>query len=183
MNSSEAFDIIIVGSGAAGTAAAVSACETLEALDKKTNVAIVERGNEINWGGNSRWTGANFQMTEKDRVNSTLYQDLIEDSQGMFDKESASMIVTEAANAVEWVCKKGVVFEKLKLPTSRPRMAPVGGGYAIISALRREAERLGTKILLETTAQKLSQNGEGKIDGIWLRDKQGESKRLYSVQR
>ncbi|MDA4129316.1 MAG: FAD-binding protein [Thaumarchaeota archaeon] len=180
MNSQESFDVIVIGSGAAGTSAAVSACETAKDLGKTLKVGIVERGDESAWGGNSRWTTANFQMTKVDQVNPTLYEDLLEDSQGRMDKEYASIIVKEAAAAVGWVCGKGVVFEKLDLPTSRPRMAPVGGGYAVIAALRSEAEKLGVSVLLESTAFKFSQNDDGKIDGIWVRHRDGKTERLAS---
>jgi tricarballylate dehydrogenase len=175
------FDIVITGAGAAGTAAAVSAAEAGRSTGRAIKIALIERGNQNDWGGNSRWTTANLQMTNTDQVNSTLYADLISDSQGMFPKEHASVIVSKAAEVIDWVGKKGVTFEKLKLRTSQPRMAPVGGGFAIISALRKSAQELGVEEVFETISYKLSQDGSGAINGIYVRDKVGRS-RLISCR-
>lgn len=61
-------DVVVVGMGAAGAAAAVSAAETARARGTPFDIVIVEKAPEEQWGGNSRWTDANMRLQEPEHL-------------------------------------------------------------------------------------------------------------------
>ncbi len=179
------YDIIIVGAGAAGTSAAVSAADTAKKLGEPVRISIFEKSNEKDWGGNSRWTTAFFRMTDQDHLDPNLVQDLLGDSKGKFDRNYALTLEQNALEAIKWVRSNGVVFEeraeRFVLPFgNKVNIHASGGGLAIITNLRREAEASGVSILLEKTAYRLSLDDCGKVDGIWIRDREGNGRRVSS---
>jgi tricarballylate dehydrogenase len=177
------YDVLIIGAGAAGTSAAVSAAETAKNLGKTAKIVIVDRSNEKEWGGNSRFTTAFFRMTDEDHLDPDLVQDLLTDSKGKFDREYAITLAENALETIRWARSKGVAFEeraeKSILPFgNKVNIHASGGGLAIITALRKEAESLGVSILLETTAYRLSLDQEGRVDGAWVRNVEGKARKI-----
>jgi glycine/D-amino acid oxidase-like deaminating enzyme len=53
------FDVLVIGSGIAGLSAAVAAATA------GAKVAIIERADEEEYGGNTRWTEAYFRINER----------------------------------------------------------------------------------------------------------------------
>ena len=80
------------------------------------------------------------------------------------------MLAAEAPAAVQWLQEMGVRFDFLPnyfIAQSTTRMAPVGGGLALLDALFARAETFGTQLttLLETTARALRFD-DGKVAGV-----------------
>jgi tricarballylate dehydrogenase len=162
-------DIVVVGCGAAGTSALLSAVETSVTLGLHASIIGLEASNRENWGGSSRWTGAYLRMVAPDEISPNFVEDFIKVSSGKLDEDVIKTLAGGAAETVEWVRSKGVEFERrVANVASGSSIHPVGNGLAIISALRAEAEKKGAKILFETRAVRLTLTREGAIDAVWV---------------
>jgi glycine/D-amino acid oxidase-like deaminating enzyme len=62
------YDIVVIGCGVAGTAAALSAAETAKRQGKRLKIAILERSDFDHRGGNSRWTASYMRMKNIDEI-------------------------------------------------------------------------------------------------------------------
>ena len=86
--------------------------------------------------------------------------------------EGLSTMVLPAANAgptLGWLKSFGVRFDFLPsylITTCTPRLAPVGGGLALVEALAAAAEAGGVDIHYETAARDLIQDDTGAVVGI-----------------
>ncbi|MDQ0189859.1 FAD-dependent tricarballylate dehydrogenase TcuA [Alicyclobacillus cycloheptanicus] len=175
------FDIVVVGCGVAGTAAALSAAEQARKSGSSARIAILERADYDHRGGNSRWTAAYLRMENLTQVAENFVEDMVRFSDGYSDRDYIEVLAREAGETLQWVHEKGVDFDYLPtmfLTSSKPRMLPVGGGRAVIDALSRRAEALGVQIIYETTAWQLLLDDEGAIEGLNVRVKGGHSLRL-----
>ncbi|MGI0092253.1 MAG: FAD-binding protein [Nitrososphaerales archaeon] len=173
------YDLIIVGAGAAGTSAALSAAERAKASGKNLRIAILERTGESDWGGNSRYTNSYFRMTDEEHLYPTFEEDIMKDSKGKANRDYVHRLALEAVSTIGWVRSKGVKLQVMsEFSVANFALGPVGGGLAIITALRSHAEKLGVSILLETTAYKLIQDETGTVNGIMVRDRDGKTKKL-----
>jgi tricarballylate dehydrogenase len=181
-------DVIVVGCGVAGMAAAVSAAET------GLRVTVLERSSEEERGGNSRYTSAWMRMSNEDEISDDLIDLLVERGQGAIppdfpkeatrdyadwppqlkaypftDPELISALAENAPPTMHWLKSHGIKFityEPMLLETGAVRMGPSGGGLAVIDSLGKSAERLGVNILYNTTARSLLQTASGEVGGV-----------------
>jgi tricarballylate dehydrogenase len=182
------FDVVVVGCGIAGLAAAVSAQE------RGARVAVLERAPAEERGGNTRYTGAWMRMKNDSElsddfeehfaanggghVDPTLIKGLLsapEQQPGVLRALSyldPNVIATFAAQApatMAWLKTFGIRFIPLPnaFPNSvQPRIQPSGGGLALIEALAPRLERDGGTIFYRTTARSLIQNANGAVAGV-----------------
>ena len=182
-------DVVVVGGGIAGMSAAV------RALEEGASVILLERANAAERGGNTRYTESYWRMRSPDAVsedfetrlaaNAAAHADpaLIHEMREPYsewsalaraapfvDPELIAMLAAEAPAAVQWLQEMGVRFDFLPnyfIAQSTTRMAPVGGGLALLDALFARAETFGTQLttLLETTARALRFD-DGKVAGV-----------------
>jgi len=184
-------DVIVVGCGIAGLSAAVSAAE------EGATVHLLERAPKEDRGGNTRYTESFWRMKDHDTVSDDFAERLAENAAGYLDPEvtrdygrpyadwpnllrSQSALdpaVIEAwANgagpALRWLEGKGVTFDHLPnyfLTVSTSRLAPVGGGWALVEALAAWCEGEGAdrvSIHYETSAKDLLRDSDGGITGV-----------------
>lgn len=173
------YDIVVVGAGAAGTAAALSAAEAAKEFGNTLQIAILERTNETDWGGNSRYTTANLRMSALDKLYPTFEEDIMKDSQDKADREYVHRLALEAPDTIQWLATKGVKFSvRPEVNRLTFRVGPMGGGLEIITALRENAEKQGVDFITETTAYKLSQKDNQVVDGVYARTRDGRNMRL-----
>lgn len=182
------FDVVVVGCGIAGLSAAASA------LQAGAKVAILERADEANRGGQTRWTEAMMRMKSEHEVsddfeehfaeNSGHYLDpaLVNEAAGSYENWSPivktlgftdpELISTLAANAgptLQWLKSFGVRFDFQPgyfITTCTTRISPVGGGAALVEALGAWVEKHGAKIFYRTTARGLLRNADGAVSGV-----------------
>lgn len=184
--------MIVVGGGVAGLSAAVSAAED------GARVALLERSTEAETGGNTRYTEAFLRMKSIDEVADGFAEILVDDFQGhpdpgiiadaallrvkqgalyrathTVDPDYVATLAESAPAALAWLAGHGVRFDFVPTPfltQSTTRMAPVGGGLAIVEAMGKAARGLGVSFFFETTARELLvdsyPHGGGRITGV-----------------
>jgi tricarballylate dehydrogenase len=173
------YDLVVIGTGAAGTAAAVAASEVEEAVD----VTIVERAPEGEHGGNTRYTDAYMRLKADGSPAEDFRADFERFSRGKSDDRIVDTTAKQAKPTIDWLREHGVEFEQLDtmfLTSNRPRLLPVGGGMAIIEAMMEHATDNGVEVQYETTAEGLVRAEDGEIEGLWVRDADGRSRFVES---
>lgn len=148
MNTS-AYDILIVGGGAAGFFAAINAAE----FNPKLRIAILERGKEvlqkvkISGGGRCNVTHAEFLPKELSKKYPRGEKELL----GPFHNFMTG-------DSIAWFAEKGI-----ELKTEEDgRMFPVtDDSQTIIDCFTKSCRRLGIEILTKTSLQDLQQEQEG----------------------
>jgi tricarballylate dehydrogenase len=182
------FDVIVVGCGIAGLSAAATA------LQAGRRVAVIERAPKEERGGNTRWTEALLRMKNEGEpsddfethfaTNAGHYLDpeLIAETARDWDNWSSivktlgftdpEVIATFAASVgptVVWLKSFGVKFDFLPtyfITACQPRLAPVGGGLALVEALAGWCEQNGGQFYYRTTARALIQDVDGAVIGV-----------------
>jgi tricarballylate dehydrogenase len=174
---SDAYDIIVIGCGAAGLAAALSAAETAQQRNEPIPaIAVLERAPREERGGNTRWTTAYLRLENEDRVADRFVEDMLEFSEGRSDSDYIRTLAEMVPQTMRWARDHGVVLEALPtmfLTANRPRYQPVGGGKAIVETLAACVEAQQIPILYRTTAQRLVADEEGVLAGVEVRDETG----------
>ncbi|MDX2158897.1 MAG: FAD-dependent tricarballylate dehydrogenase TcuA [Hyphomicrobiaceae bacterium] len=181
-------DLLVVGGGIAGLAAAVSARQA------GASVILLERAAREDRGGNTRWTEAFMRMRSEDEVahdfishftaNSGYHLDpaLVAETAADLDQRSAigrtlpmtdpdvlATFADAAGPTIGWLKSFGVRFDFLPsylITTSTTRLAPIGGGLALVEALGNWAETNGVDVRYQTTARGLIQDASGAVVGI-----------------
>jgi tricarballylate dehydrogenase len=195
-------DVLVVGCGIAGLSAAVSALQT------GAQVVVLERARKEERGGNTRWTESLLRMKSEAEVSDDfeahfmanaghhLDPSLVRETArnygewppivktlGFTDPELIASFAAGAGPTVAWLKTFGVRFDFLPtyfITSSAPRMAPVGGGLALVEALADAVERHGGRILYEITARQLLRDAAGRILGVRAVDRGGRSHRLHA---
>jgi tricarballylate dehydrogenase len=182
------FDLVVVGCGIAGLSAAASA------LQAGKRAAIIERAPKEERGGNTRWTEALLRMKSEREVsddfeahfarNAGHYLDpelvaetardwdnrpSIVKTLGFTDPEVIATFAQNVAPTVGWLKSFGVRFDFLPtyfITACQPRMAPIGGGLALVEALASWCEQNGGQFFYQTTARSLIQDEAGAVVGV-----------------
>lgn len=81
------YDLIVVGSGFAGSSATLAFCETAEREGSAGRVALLEAGKEGERSGASRWTGAYLRLTRDKRLSTEWVERVEHDCRGLADLE------------------------------------------------------------------------------------------------
>jgi tricarballylate dehydrogenase len=181
------YDVVVVGGGVAGLSAACAAAEA------GARVALLERSTEAETGGNTRYTEAFLRMKSLDESADGLEDTLVEDFMGhpdpsvvreaalpperrtalyrahhVVDPDYVAEFAQQAPETLRWMTGHGMKFEFLPTPfltTSTTRMAPVGGGLAIVETMGKAARGLGVEFHFKTTARSLVTASEG-VGGV-----------------
>jgi tricarballylate dehydrogenase len=188
-------DVVVVGGGIAGLSAAVSSAEA------GASVLLLERSVKSETGGNTRYTEAYMRMKSIDEPADGLAEALVDDFMGhpdpsimvdvgreyghrsallrahhVVDLDYVETLVAQAGPTLRWLTGHGLTFAPLPtlFPTvSTKRLAPVGGGLALVEALGKRARELGVEFLFETTARSLVVADSGAVAGVRTRGEVG----------
>ena len=162
-------DVVIVGTGHAGLAAAITAS------DAGAKVLILEKMKKEHEGGNSKVSG-NMWWTPTNLPEAVQYIDAL--SYGLTDKECVRVLAEEMMKLNVWLEKLGIKNAPLGLfqpeHPELPGAACVrtwsnGGGSGdgkLWTPLREQVERRRIEVMYESAATDLFQSQTGEIAGI-----------------
>jgi tricarballylate dehydrogenase len=163
--------ICIIGSGAAGLAAAVAAAETARAQGLACRVVLIDRARQGEHGGNTRYSPSYMRMAAPDHVAPGFEDDLAAVSGGRMDATYIRRLAADAPQTMAWLMDHGIAFDKpvYYLSAGPPRIQPVGGGAAVLQALERAAHDAGVVMRYQCRAERLQLADNGAIEGVLMR--------------
>jgi tricarballylate dehydrogenase len=144
--------LVVVGHGAAGLAAALSAAEQARSLGLRIDISLLEKSHAAEAGGNTRWSPSYMRLDAADRLAPGFEDDMQQSSCGLADKAYFRTLAENAVQTIGWLGTHGVEFVTpiYYLSAGPARIQPVGGGSAIVAKLVGAAQRAGVKVLYET---------------------------------
>ncbi len=165
-------DVIIIGAGGAGMAAAVQANQdgaSVIVLEKQSSIG----GNTILSGGafNAVRDGSEEAIANKDSVQ-LHYEQTINGGDNQGDPELVRTLVENAYDGLDWLKALGMEFKEGVFtvtgglwPRAHKPADPVGTGF-FITYQRYVDEHENIDILLNTKAEQLIVDGNGKVTGV-----------------
>ncbi|MCZ6709894.1 MAG: FAD-dependent oxidoreductase [Gammaproteobacteria bacterium] len=170
------YDVIVVGSGAAGLSAAVSAAEA------GASVLIVEADTQV--GGSSRLSGGHFYAAGtsiqreagiEDDTAEAMFEHYMTLNQWMVEPSVVRRYCELSAPTFEWLREHGVEFSSKTLyesgvgpvPRGHP---PEGGGEAVVQALDAQCSDKGVDIVMDSRVDELLRDDAGGVIGIRIGD-------------
>lgn len=174
-------DIVVIGAGGAGMTAAIQAVQ-----DGATDVVVLEKM-PITGGNTTRSTGglnaAATKYQEADGIEDSVdlfVEDTMKGGKELNDKELVTVMAENSADAVDWVNEiggdlsvvgmfGGASVKRIHRPTDTSAVGPM-----LVKALNAKMAELNIPVLLETTAQKILVDADGKVNGVTAVDKDGK---------
>lgn len=202
MQRTENYDVVVVGAGNAGLAAALAAKQA------GSRTLVLEKAPRELRGGNSYFTGGLFRFAFND-INDVagvvtdlteeeisqvdvgtypthaFYEDLMRVTEGLSDPEMAEILVGQSLSTMQWLAKSGVrwilamgrqsfkVGDKYKF-FGNLIVEAVGGGVGLSDMEFEAAERAGIDIRYATKARELISDERGVVRGLIARDGEGD---------
>ena len=159
--------LIVVGQGAAGLSAALAAAETARERGVAVRVTAVDRADAAQAGGNSRWSPSNIRMASVTAMEPGFVDAVLEESGGRADRAYFARLAAEAPAMAARLVRLGVEFHSPPYYLARgpARIQPVGGGAALVRALRAAAGAAGVDFVQERPLRRLLVE-DGRIAGI-----------------
>src|ERR1700676_5461760 len=102
--------LIVIGHGAAGLAAALSAAEHSLQRGLPVEITLLEKSREAEAGGNTRWSPSNMRLNAPDRLDPGFEGDMLEVSGGRADRSYFRTLAGNAVETVGWLQTHGVEF-------------------------------------------------------------------------
>jgi tricarballylate dehydrogenase len=166
--------LIVIGHGAAGLAAALSAAEQAHDLGLPVDITLLEKSREDEAGGNTRWSPSNMRLDAPDRIDPGFEDDMHSVSGGRADRGYFRTLADNAVRTIGWLQTHGVEFvtPPYYLSAGPARIQPVGGGSAIVAKLRDAARRAGVKVRYQSEALRLVM-AKGRVAGVGVRSGDG----------
>lgn len=166
--------LVVVGHGAAGLSAAVSAAEQARDLGLTIEITLLEKSREDEAGGNTRWSPSNMRLDAPDRISPTFEDDMQESSGGLADRDYFRALGENAVPTIGWLQRHGLEFitPLYYLSAGPARIQPVGGGAAIVETLAEAAKQAGVKFAYDSPVSRLIMEGDG-VSGVEARRSDG----------
>ncbi|WP_232216505.1 MULTISPECIES: FAD-dependent oxidoreductase [Brenneria] len=175
-------DVVVVGGGVSGTAAALAAAE------KGAKVLVIEKMPVLGGAGRmaSGFTAVESSLQKAKGMKYTaaeLTQRLLEYNQYLSNGPLTKRIVDKSASTVDWMIKHGVELEIVATTRDAKRSSvqqahledPIksdvyhrikNGGEAAYKTLYDEFAKLGGKVLTQTVGKSLLQDDKGNVTGL-----------------
>jgi tricarballylate dehydrogenase len=166
--------LTIVGHGAAGLAAAVSAAEQARSRRLRVDITVLEKSREDEAGGNTRWSPSYMRMAAPDRLAPGFEDDILKTSGGLADRRYVRTLAENATATIGWLETHGVEFTTpiYYLAAGPPRIQPIGGGRAIVEKLRDAARKAGATVRYQCSATRLLTQGD-RVCGVEIESSDG----------
>ncbi|MFC6120989.1 flavocytochrome c [Phytobacter sp. SCO41] len=174
------YDVVVVGSGGAGLAAAI------QAHDEGARVLIVEKmptfgGNTIKASAGMNAAETRFQRVKGIQDSKELfYQETLKGGQNRNNPELLRCFVEHAPQAIEWLANRGIMLNDITTTggmsidrTHRPKDGSAVGGY-LISGLVRNVTKRGIDVMLDTSVEEILCE-QGKVSAVRLINDENET--------
>jgi tricarballylate dehydrogenase len=174
--------LIVVGHGAAGLAAALSAAEQARASGLPIDITVLEKSREDEAGGNTRWSPSYMRLDAPDRIAAGFEEDMRDASGGLADRSYFRTLAENAVGTVGWLQTHGVEFAipVYYLSAGPARIQPVGGGRGIVEKLSNAAKKAGVKVRYESAVEQLVMTQDRRVRGVEIRSGDGVAATLYA---
>ena len=174
--------LVVVGHGAAGLAAALSAAEQARSHGSPIDITLLEKSRKDEAGGNTRWSPSYMRLAAPDRLAPGFEDDMREASGGRADRDYFRTLAENAVATIGWLQTHGVEFAVpvYYLSVGPPRIQPVGGGSVIVEKLAAAAQRAGVKIVYETAVNALVMAEGHRVCGVEARSSDGVATTLQA---
>src|SRR5450432_507364 len=159
--------LIVIGHGAAGLAAALSAAGQAHSRGLPVDITVLEKSREAEAGGNTSWSPSNMRLDAPDRIDPGFEDDMLSVSGGRADRGYFRTLADNAVATIGWLQSHGVEFVTpvYYLSAGPARIQPVGGGGAIVAKLRDAAKQAGATVRYQSEALRLVM-AEGRLVGV-----------------
>jgi tricarballylate dehydrogenase len=143
--------LIVVGQGAAGLCAAVSALTQARTQGVKVQVTLLDAAPIDQSGGNTRWSPSNIRLQANHQMAPGFVDDIMTESGGLADAAYFQQLAEQAPEMADWLVSLGIVFQSppYYLAKGPARIQPMGGGVALIQAMLAQARALGLALVYE----------------------------------
>ena len=160
-------NLIVIGQGAAGLAAALSAVEEARCRGRPINVTLIDKAAESEAGGNTRWSPSYMRMASPERVERSFVHDMLEATKFQGDEAYFARLAQEAPATVKWIASHGIAFIQptYYLAKGPPRIQPEGGGPTIVKELTRAAKLAGVAFRYNCMAREIA-SASGRVTGV-----------------
>ena len=167
MKNAASSNVIVVGQGAAGLAAALSAAEAARGRGRPIHITVIDKASEAEAGGNTLWSPSNMRMAAPDRVEASFVLDMLTATQFQGDQTYFARLAKDAPSTVTWIASHGIEFiqPSYYLAKGPPRIQPIGGGPVIVKELTRAAKQAGVTFRYGCAAQQLTAEN-GHLTGL-----------------
>lgn len=160
-------DVVVIGGGASGTSAAVSAG------DSGANVILIEKTGTIGGASNFSWAGKlyNSSVSLENDIEVDLENEIeewIENNHWRVDASVIRKFVTESGETYDWLSEKGYDTSFLNLGGEQMHVLPEMDSREEIlrNMLAESVEANGGKVLTTTTAKELITSDDGEVTGV-----------------
>ena len=166
-------DVVVVGAGGAGLAAALTAAQNGADVVVLEKMAMVGGASSMAGGGTNA-TGSQWQQSYGIEDSPEAYfMDIMENGHFFSDARTLWLYANTQGTAFDWlVAEDGAALPYVNSQPSPSAehsygrtFSPEGGGAGVVSALQQKVTDLGVEILLETPAQELMVT-DGTVTGV-----------------
>jgi fumarate reductase flavoprotein subunit len=179
LNEPQNYDVVVVGSGGAGLAAAIQAC------DEGAKVLIVEKMSTI--GGNTIKASVGMNAAETrfqklkgiEDIKELFYQETLKGGQFKNNTVLLKEFIERAPQAVEWLAAHNIELSDITITggmsidrTHRPADRSAVGGF-LISGLVKNLNKRNIDVMLDTSVTEI-RYAEGAVQGVNLLNDENE---------
>src|ERR1700681_3707779 len=104
--------LVVIGHGAAGLAAALSAAEQARIKGVRIETTVLEKSREDEAGGNTRWSPTYMRMAAPDRLAPGFEDDMQRACGGLADQDYFRTLAENATATIGWLETHGVKFTR-----------------------------------------------------------------------
>ena len=165
-------DIVVVGGGGAGLAAALAAAET------GAKCLVLEKRGRV--GGNAVFAEGIFAAESPaqkrmmiDARRDELFKIAMDYCHWTLNPRIIRAFIDKSGDTIRWLEEKGVRF---RIPPLYPNQVPLvfhcpeKGGKSVIEILMKECQKTGVKLLYKTAAKKILVSTTGRVSGVIARN-------------
>jgi fumarate reductase flavoprotein subunit len=171
-------ELVVIGGGGAGLAAALSAAEN----GCKSIIVLEKAGSAVGSTGMAHDIfGAESPVQKRQGIDAPkdeLFKVAMEWAHWTkINPRIVRAFINKSGETIGWLERMGLSFELIQYyPNQVPlvRHSVKGHGHALMKTLRDNCEKMGVKIMTHTPGKRILQDGQGKICGAVAESKQGE---------